>query len=675
MCLSDFVYIGLCREVGSPTEVRIRREVMDTEEVLKRPVNILRGFDRMTSGSKREGFRLITSDEDSMFWPADHKIICDLSQINLYHIPQHTVILMECDDGMPPGFTRLNLMSPSNNSKIFFSCVVINATVYISSTLFRDNHLQLFKTINVSDTSVFPHGPCSTDLFQDLGIDTVFCFQSFHWPTSALPWIQRCCKQGWPDQNVVSDMIRGGFHVVPFRSTPENELEWRISFSRAEQKLVSSMNHCQFLCYGLFNFFLNEVIKSQPNASILCSYFIKTIVFWVVQTNTSLSWTPENILSCFWVCLKLLIYMVHTGYCPNFFIPQDNMFRVKVTGSAQTSLFSQLYDLYSKGMSCLLFSKTIRSFLSRVMLNRTLRICTEESSFISSHELDIKFFGELLEIHKSNIESVAEFEAYMKQMQNMIRKRLSKYQTVSLQYITSDVLRNTAMYLQSRKNRSQTRNRVFYRDYKGCKLLKQSCKFGCLSDILYLAMYYYKIGRYEDSLSCLHKVRGEIPLPYIVYRDQVNLDVYKHYMERYTLGTKFRRAVVRDIVLYSVYTYIDELVLEQDISKKHCRPLLVIPPLVMSHMLFILNHQRLGDTVTSQQSLQDLQTLLLYDNGTHASHRFRDISWQILGICQQICVDYSGSLQSYQYSLQQIPFHKLQKATLLRIHSLLSDTI
>ncbi|XP_062611470.1 uncharacterized protein LOC134273296, partial [Saccostrea cucullata] len=162
MCLSDFVYIGLCREVGSPTEVRIRREVMDTEEVLKRPVNILRGFDRMTSGSKGEGFRLITSDEDWMFWPPDHKVICDLSQINLYRIPQHIVILMECDDGMPPGFTRLNLMSPSNNAKIFSSCVVMNNTVYISSTLFRDNQLQLFKTISVSDTSVFPHGPCST---------------------------------------------------------------------------------------------------------------------------------------------------------------------------------------------------------------------------------------------------------------------------------------------------------------------------------------------------------------------------------------------------------------------------------------------------------------------------------------------------------------------------------
>ena len=33
-------------------------------------------------------------------------------------------------------------------------------------------------------------------------------------------------------------------------------------------------------------------------------------------------------------------------------------------------------------------------------------------------------------------------------------------------------------------------------------------------------------------------------------------------------------------------------------------------------MLFVLNHQILGDIFRSQQSLQDLHTLMLYDDGT-----------------------------------------------------------
>ena len=69
--------MGMCREVGTPTEVKIRREV------LRKSVMIMRGIDNMINGSRREVFRLKTSDRDSMFWPPGRKVICDLSQLSL----------------------------------------------------------------------------------------------------------------------------------------------------------------------------------------------------------------------------------------------------------------------------------------------------------------------------------------------------------------------------------------------------------------------------------------------------------------------------------------------------------------------------------------------------------------------------------------------------------------
>ncbi|XP_078337034.1 uncharacterized protein LOC111099656 isoform X2 [Crassostrea virginica] len=140
--LSEAVYVGMCRYVGSPTEVRIRREVVDTMEVVCRPVCIMRGLDRMMSGSRREGFRLKTSDNDFMLWLPDHKVICDLSQISLYRIPQHTVILMECED-LPPGFTRLKLMTPSGNQNVNSSLIASNNEIYISSFLYRAKMLRV----------------------------------------------------------------------------------------------------------------------------------------------------------------------------------------------------------------------------------------------------------------------------------------------------------------------------------------------------------------------------------------------------------------------------------------------------------------------------------------------------------------------------------------------------
>ncbi|XP_062573151.1 uncharacterized protein LOC134235083 [Saccostrea cucullata] len=669
--LSENVYVGLCHKIGSPTEVRFRKEVADTIEVVDKPVHIMRGFDRMVSGSRREGFRLRGSDEDYMLLPPDHKVICDISQISHYRIPQITLILMNWDD-LPPGFTRLNLVSRSNEAKIISSCIEINNNVFISSTLFRENYLHFLKTCNVPNNTAVPHGPCSTSVaFQGRETDKAFCFQSHHWPTSALPWIQRCRERGWPHQNVIFDILSGGFHVVPIASTPENELEWRISFSRAEQKLVYSMNHCQFLCYGLFKIFLKEVINNRPNTSNLCSYFIKTIVFWVIQTKTSLSWTPDNLLFCFWKSFKLLIYMVHTGECPNFFIPQNNMFRVKVTGSVQTSMFSQLYDLYNKGISCLLLSETLRPFLSIAILNRTLGVSTDESSAISMAKLDMCLFIELTS-SKHNILDLKEIAANIKQVERIIRGGLTSYQQVILQCITSNVLRNTAMLLQSLLSQNENQNKIIYKA-KVAALLKQSCKFGCLSDILYLAMYFYRTRRYEDSISCLHKAQERMSVPYIMYRNRSNPDIYRNYMERNTLGTRMRRALVRDIRLNVMDIYIVELALEQKICSKNAIWSLTIPPLVMLNMLFILNHHRLGDTVRSRQSLRDLQSLLLSDDGTHVPHLLRDISWQIVGICQQIFGDYSGSLLSYQKSLQQIPFNKLLQATLFRINSVQNE--
>ncbi|XP_062594144.1 uncharacterized protein LOC134255625 isoform X2 [Saccostrea cucullata] len=289
--LSEAVYVGLCREVGSPTDVRIRREIEDTVEVVNKPVYIMRGFDRMESGNRRKGFRLRTSDHDIMFWYSNHKVICDVSQISLYRIPQHTMILMEYDD-LTPGFTRLILLSPSNDEIVRSSCVEINNYVYVSSTLFRDKHLRFLQIFNLPSSS-HSHGPCAT-FCQDntMEADYAFCLQSHHWPALALPWIQRC-QQGWLSEAVISDILRSGFHVVPIGSTPDSIEEWRISFSLAEQKLVYAMNHCQFLCYALFKIFLKEVINFKDDSPFLCSYFIKTAVFWVIQNNNALLWTVK----------------------------------------------------------------------------------------------------------------------------------------------------------------------------------------------------------------------------------------------------------------------------------------------------------------------------------------------------------------------------------------------
>lgn len=54
--VSEAMYVGLCRYIGSPTEVTIRREVKGMEEAIERTYEIRKGIIIMNSGSYREGF-------------------------------------------------------------------------------------------------------------------------------------------------------------------------------------------------------------------------------------------------------------------------------------------------------------------------------------------------------------------------------------------------------------------------------------------------------------------------------------------------------------------------------------------------------------------------------------------------------------------------------------------
>jgi hypothetical protein len=420
--LSEAVYAGLCHEVGTPSEVRIRRDSVDTMEVVMRPVMIMKRLDRMESGSYREGFRFKTSDIDIMYWLPNHKVICDLSQIGLYRIPQHTVILMQWED-LPSGFTRLKLITDSYRAKVRSSCVNRNGEKYISSELFRHTFIEFNRNCHPALQSCVQHGPCASYVVSEmLECDHAFCLGSHHWPTLALPWIERCQQKQWPPDDVLRDIVSSGFHVVPIGSDPSKGDEWRISFSQAEQKLVYSMNHGQFLCYGLMKIFLKEVINAQVNDPILCSYFMKTILFWVIREDSSLTWTPDNLLSNFWQCFKLLICWIQRAECPNFFIPQNNMFRVKVRGTAQSLLFDQVYNLYYKGISCLLLSPTLRPYLSRAILDRTLVVRTDEGSMISNDRLDRNTFSEIYKIGVY-ISDIKEFAAYTTDIESLIRRR------------------------------------------------------------------------------------------------------------------------------------------------------------------------------------------------------------------------------------------------------------
>jgi hypothetical protein len=128
-----------------------------------------------------------------------------------------------------------------------------------------------------------------------------------------------------------------------------------------------------------------------------------------------------------------------------------------------------------------------------------------------------------------------------------------------------------------------------------------------------------------------------------------------------------KTAWVDTVTLDNKVHYIDELLLEQEVSKQNGEDILFIPPFVLTEMLLVLSHYRLGNRSQYLRSLTDLQTLLLYDDGRYVLLRHRNLSWQILGICQHVVGDLHGALHSYQESLRHEQFNNIQTATENRI--------
>nr|XP_022322722.1 uncharacterized protein LOC111124150 [Crassostrea virginica] len=312
--ISESLYVVLCLKVGTSQQLTSRRDVVDITELMENKATNDQG---MLSGSRREGFRFVDSDCDYMLWPTDHPVLWELSQAQFYNT--HTDKMILCDSSeSPPGFTLLWLPLEEASRNLLSACVRINGALYISSTKYRERYIRGSDEV---------HGPCSSGTHGQIEYDYAYCFVSEFWPPSASSWRDRCLS--WPPPCVVNDIIRSGCHFVAIghKLGIHTDIEWRISFSQAEQKLVYAMNHTQFLIYALLKMFVKEINYGlSEEEKLLCSYHIKTAVLWAIQQNAIHDWCPQNLLEGFWVCFKLLLKWVYEGVCPNFFIPENNMF-------------------------------------------------------------------------------------------------------------------------------------------------------------------------------------------------------------------------------------------------------------------------------------------------------------------------------------------------------------
>lgn len=638
----------MCEIVGTSQIVAQRREIMDINETFCSLT--VEGFKcpQILAGSRRDGFRFEQSDVDLMVFVDDFRVIWDY-----YQFSNSTECIVFDNSASQPGYGFLQVL-PTQKEESLDSVVMIRGKSYLSGSALKAAFCSVSPRLRI-------HGPCALFSTEIINADVAVCIMSDDWPPLASPFVGRCNKKAWPNPDLIKDIVKSGCHLVPIGSkSGENEdVEWRISFSVSERKLVNDMTHCQFLLYGLLKLFLDEVINNCcEEDKLLCSYYVKTAVFWTLHNNHLPECCPRNFLIYFWVCLKLLFEWVDEGNCPNFFIPENNMFRNKIYGPVQQKLSQKLHRLYEDGLLCVLECRSIMEYLSSILTNNIPILSTYTDPILS--ELLTEVEGIIMPF--TSYSKLINWLEPLKLIEEMIDSNVSEIGTLVIRRVTISVLENIAFILlnhYSGKNKS-----LYVIDKIACHALKLSAKFGNVSDMLFSAMYYYRTSRFQKALSILDLAKDLLTKPRLM---NSGFDRCAEKITGQSLFVLAGRKSTSLVKLYDTVVYMNELVTEQEDSLKFPFCHIVIPPFVLLLMLEFLC-QLNADKRKAQAALDKLFVVVHCDEGLFIDEDLRDISWQILGICQELSGNLRGALYAYRKSLacDQI-FNRIRSASEKRI--------
>ena len=345
---SSILSLLLDEVVGTDGMINIRQDYCRIHDSFRSYFSIKSSY---YSGSQAEGLSLPGSDQDYMFDIDDAFNVTVKQSQDDSHDASASNILHLCTDDVPPGFAMLRydgqFQAPS---LLFLWSKWINGVPYLSSSRFMQSFF-VTATSEVSDTIYNIQRPSFEQWNEykdrsESGNDQVNSIHCRFWPRSAEEWPTRPRHFGWPTQRDVENIVSFGCHLVPVGHplSTLKDIQWRISFSIAERTLVWSFNHTQIQCYAVMKIILKEFIKPRcsPQSNVLCSYFIKTFLFWMFETVDAKFWCSNNFRECINYLIVEFSKCIRSGELKHYFVPRFNLFSVKLIKEAQKELLQIL---------------------------------------------------------------------------------------------------------------------------------------------------------------------------------------------------------------------------------------------------------------------------------------------------------------------------------------------
>ncbi|XP_045165943.2 uncharacterized protein LOC123529613 [Mercenaria mercenaria] len=353
----------------------MRRIIAEAEKTFKQSVP---GFDLdfVLTGSKGDGIaKLFESDIDVMI--VLRKFLC----LDNARLENELNIIQILSTDSPPGYTKLNPLDMECNS---FGAVFLGFTsaydlnrgqVFLSSTCARNLMELAYELFPLPYEGVHrqmkqqcgPSVPASISL-------NIFTITAWKFPATesdnviALPYISSSIldvwkkrNRKWPPPHLCQEVSETEGFVVPVGSSysEEQNFEWRISFTKGENILVSHFSSVQLKLYILLKMVFKKIVK--PNCGMITSYIVKNILFWVAERNNLDMFTPDKLIDLLLQCLAFLRECLHSNFLPNYMIPSRNLLLGKGTPHDKIKLNRTLTDILEDSDCVVMRLDTIRN--------------------------------------------------------------------------------------------------------------------------------------------------------------------------------------------------------------------------------------------------------------------------------------------------------------------------
>lgn len=619
--MSIMFWTGLSTHIGTKEQVYVRRRYVDVNEKI-----LSHGcppFIRViASGNMVDGISLPGSDMDYITAANDIPMSYDPENLN-------SDIIIDTEN-VKPGFVRLRCSDNERNHRRFAKALTQTGNgLYLSSSLIRAQAIPLSQALIWDAIS---HEPCKTYEYLDTGSGRLHCLSCNEWPRVATEWKERRRNFGWPPHDLIEDIVRDGYLLVSIGDPTSNEshMQWRISFLRAEKKLVRSFNHTQYLCYGLLQLYLKHIINSKPEVKdLLCTYYLKTSIFYCIEEE-NIVWSKEVFMGCFWTCYRRLMNWVRDGYCPSYFIKENNMFEGKVCGAKGKILFESMSELYNEDMLSMIRIPCLADIPPYVSIYDAARERLNDmeflnASFVSMNQLSVT---ELVRLHFT--------------LKQMIQQTCKPIECAILALVSFRISCGIVPYLYVKIQNYQS-NRTHYRHTQELKqFILQSCVVGnvCTGKLVLATLLYLNRG-YSQVVAVVQKVLKQLK-PYTLYngsKTKTLPDIHQYMHQICVKGLTMKQKLTRGIVAFPFMCCRDSKFFPQEIEPEitqHSNDRKVsLPPVVYCNILLFLSYRRLGCRNKMIDTLKELYQAVQCDHFVDESEK--PLANAVLERCIHIC--------------------------------------